>query len=126
MKAFLPSVLILATILAAAALNCGIIAKRAALWNEEILYSETQAQSDDWLSAQKALHKMQQSWNASRTYLRITVRHEELDNVEALCCRAAVAANAEELSDFLEETAELRNQLCLLSETEQFKIGNVF
>lgn len=126
MKAFLPPLLILAAILTAAALNGAVIAQKAADWHGEILQAETQAQAGDWRSAKDSLKKMRRSWEKSRTYLRITVRHEELDNVEELCSRAAVAADEQERSDFLEETAALRNQLLLLSETEAFKIGNVF
>lgn len=126
MKAFMPSVLILAAILAAAALNCGAIARRADRWSEEIRQAETSAREGDWHDTRSALKRVRRSWNASRTYLRITVRHEELDNVEAIGCRTIVSAAVEELPDFLSETAELRNQLRLLSETEQFAIGNVF
>ncbi len=126
MKAFLPSVLILAAILAAAVLNCGVIARRADCWSGEIQQAEALAREGDWQGARSALKRARRSWNVSRTYLRITIRHEELDNAEAIYCRAAVSADAEELSDFLSETAELRNQLHLLSETEQFTIGNVF
>lgn len=126
MKAFLPPFLILAAILTAAALNCAVIAQKTTIWHGEILQAETQAQSGDWPAAKKSLQAMRRSWESSRTYLRVTVRHEELDSVEALFVRAAAAAGQGERSDFLGETAELRSQLRLLSETEQFKIGNVF
>lgn len=126
MKAFLPALLILAAIVSAAALNCGMIARKTALWEDEISQAETQAQQGDWSSAEKFLQKMQKSWDTSRTYLRITIRHEELDSVEALSCRAAVAAAQRERADFLSETAELRSRLRLLSEMEQFKLGSIF
>lgn len=126
MKAFLPSLLILAAIVSAAALNCGIIARKTVLWDEKISQSEVQAQAGDWSSAEKLLKKMQKSWENSRTYLRITIRHEELDSVETLCSRAAVAADQRERADFLGETAELRSRLRLLSEMEQFKLGSIF
>lgn len=126
MKAFLPPLLILAAILTAAALNCAVIAQKTTIWHGEILQAEVQAKAGDWSAAQDSLETMRQSWQRSRTYLRITVRHEELDNVESLWVRAAVAACQRERSDFLTETAALQNQLNLLSETEQFKIGNVF
>lgn len=126
MKAFLPSVLILAAILTAAALNSAAVAGKAAGWDAQLQQAQVQAQSDDWAAVRGAMTAVHHSWNNSRTYLRITVRHEELDDAESLWCRASVSADEQERADFLADTTELRNQLRLLAETEAFRIGNVF
>ena len=108
-----------------------------ALWNSRCVTAETDhcreqlrqadilAQAGEWERAAAALSDSYGDWSARQTYLHIVAEHDAIDGAESMYRRAMAFAATEELSEFRAELADLRDQLRLLAEMEEFSIGNV-
>ena len=95
------------------------------LWLELLRQAELLAQAGEWERAAAALSDSYGDWSARQTYLHIVAEHDAIDGAESMYRRAMAFAATEELSEFRAELADLRDQLRLLAEMEEFSIGNV-
>ena len=124
-RSYLPSLAVLAAMLAFS-LWCGASAQAdAQRWQTQLEQAEQLASQEDWSGAAEALSAGYRDWSSRQFRLHIIQRHDILSAAEAMYCRALAFASAEEESEFRAELADLRTQLRILSEAEQFDLKNI-
>ena len=116
---------VLGVILAFALWNSRCVTAETDHWWEQLRQAELLAQAGEWERAAAALSDSYGDWAARQTYLHIVAEHDAIDGAESMYRRAMAFAATEELSEFRAELADLRDQLRLLAEMEEFSIGNV-
>ena len=116
---------VLGVILAFALWNSRCVTAETDRWREQLRQAELLAQAGEWERAATALSDSYGDWAARQTYLHIVAEHDAIDGAESMYRRAMAFAATEELSEFRAELADLRDQLRLLAEMEEFSIGNV-
>ena len=116
---------VLGVILAFALWNRRCVTAETDHWREQLRQADILAQAGEWERAAAALSDSYGDWSARQTYLHIVAEHDAIDGAESMYRRAMAFAATEELSEFRAELADLRDQLRLLAEMEEFSIGNV-
>ena len=116
---------VLGVILAFALWNSRCVTAETDHWREQLRQADILAQAGEWERAAAALSDSYGDWSARQTYLHIVAEHDAIDGAESMYRRAMAFAATEELSEFRAELADLRDQLRLLAELEEFSIGNV-
>ena len=116
---------VLGVILAFALWNSRCVTAETDHWREQLRQADILAQAGEWERAAAALSDSYGDWSARQTYLPIVAEHDAIDGAESMYRRAMAFAATEELSEFRAELADLRDQLRLLAEMEEFSIGNV-
>ena len=116
---------VLGVILAFALWNSRCVTAETDHWREQLRQADILAQAGEWERAAAALSDSYGDWSARQTYLHIVAEHDAIDGAESMYLRAMAFAATEELSEFRAELADLRDQLRLLAEMEEFSIGNV-
>lgn len=116
---------VLGVILAFAIWNSRCVTAETDHWREQLRQADILAQAGEWERAAAALSDSYGDWSARQTYLHIVAEHDAIDGAESMYRRAMAFAATEELSEFRAELADLRDQLRLLAEMEEFSIGNV-
>ena len=116
---------VLGVILAFALWNSRCVTAETDHWREQLRQADILAQAGEWERAAAALSDSYGEWSARQTYLHIVAEHDAIDGAESMYRRAMAFAATEELSEFRAELADLRDQLRLLAEMEEFSIGNV-
>ena len=116
---------VLGVILAFALWNSRCVTAETDHWREQLRQADILAQAGEWERAAAALSDSYGDWSARHTYLHIVAEHDAIDGAESMYRRAMAFAATEELSEFRAELADLRDQLRLLAEMEEFSIGNV-
>ncbi len=116
---------VLGVILAFALWNSRCVTAETDHWREQLRQADILAQAGEWERAAAALSDSYGDWSARQTYLHIVAEHDAIDGAESMYRRAMAFAATEELSEFRAELADLRDQLRLLAEMEEFSIGNV-
>lgn len=124
-RMLLPPICVLSALLALSLWNEGHIRRETDRWRAQLLTADALSRSGEWAEALDALWESYDDWSRSQTYLHIVARHDTVDDAEAMYRRAAAFAQAEEPSEFLAETADLRDQLRLLAEMEALTIRNI-
>lgn len=125
MKALVTPALLLAGLLALSALNCRAMESDVLRWQSQLETAEDTAASGNWAGALDLLCQSYGDWSTRQTYLHIVAEHAAVDGADAMYRRAAAFAATEEASEFRSELADLRHQLGLLAEMEQFSIRNI-
>ena len=116
---------VLGVILAFALWNSRCVTAETDHWREQLRQADILAQAGEWERAAAALSDSYGDWSARQTYLHIVAEHDAIDGAESMYRRAMAFAATEELSEFRAELADLRDQLRLLAEMEEFSIGHV-
>ena len=116
---------VLGVILAFALWNSRCVTAETDHWREQLRQADILAQAGEWERAAAALSDSYGDWSARQTYLHIVAEHDAIDGAESMYRRAMAFAATEELSEFRAELADLRDQLRLLAEMEEFSIVNV-
>ena len=116
---------VLGVILAFALWNSRCVTAETDHWREQLRQADILAQAGEWERAAAALSDSYGDWSARQTYLHVVAEHDAIDGAESMYRRAMAFAATEELSEFRAELADLRDQLRLLAEMEEFSIGNV-
>ena len=116
---------VLGVILAFSLWNSRCVTAETDHWREQLRQADILAQAGEWERAAAALSDSYGDWSARQTYLHIVAEHDAIDGAESMYRRAMAFAATEELSEFRAELADLRDQLRLLAEMEEFSIGNV-
>lgn len=116
---------VLGTILAFA-LWCGAVTESDTdRWRQQVRQAQTLAEAGNWAGTEAALAESYADWSARQTYLHIILEHDAVDDAEAMYRRCMAFAAARESSELRAETADLLDQLRLLSEMEQFDVKNI-
>lgn len=124
-KGLLLPAAVLAAILAFCLWNGAAMAAHTARWQAQVEAADRLAQEEDWDGAAAVLREAYADWADRQTYLHIVTNHEAVDGAEAMYHRAAAFAESEEGSELRAELADLRAQLRLLAEMEEFSLRNV-
>ena len=124
-RAYLPPLLLLGVILLLSLWNSSYMARETERWQSQVARSGDLALAEQWPEAMAALEDSYNDWQQRQTYLHIVLRHDILDNTEAMYRRAAAFAVTREAAEFQAEIENLRHQLALIAETEQFHINNM-
>ena len=117
--------LVLALLLGACLGNSAWLSARCGQWREGLDHIDRCARAEDWEEAAGALEDLYGDWLQVQTWLHITMKHEELDEAEALFCRALVLAEEEDSVEFRAHVAELTAALQVLCEMQQTRVENV-
>lgn len=124
-KGLLIPAALLAAILAFCLWNSAAMAARTAQWRAQLEEAEDLARAGDWEGAAAAIRESCAGWSERQTYLHIVTSHDAVDGAEAMYHRALAFAESREDSELLAELADLRDQLRLLAEMEEFSLRNV-
>ncbi len=125
-KGYLPPILILCALMVFGLWNSKRVAALAAQWQAQLQTVGTIAQSGNWTETKEALLQSYADWSVHQTYLHVTLRHDTVDDAEAMYRRAMAFADTEEITEFQAEISDLRDQLRLMSDTEQPWLENIF
>ncbi|MCI9121187.1 MAG: DUF4363 family protein [Oscillibacter sp.] len=96
-----------------------------ARWREQLEEAERWMDAGDWAKTAAVLEESYAGWAERQTYLHIVTNHDAVDDAEAMYHRARAFAEAQEDSELRAELADLRDQLRLLAEMEEFSVKNV-
>lgn len=116
---------LLGAILAFCLWNSTAMNAHTARWREQLETADCLAQAGKWTEAAAAIRESYDSWSARQTYLHIVTSHDAVDGAEAMYHRALAFAESREDSELRAELADLRDQLRLLAEMEEFSVKNV-
>ena len=122
---YLPSVAVLAAILAFSLWNDVHMSSETSRWRSQLDQADAFVQENRWEDAQAKLAESYEDWSSRQTYLHIVSEHDAVDDAEALYRRAMAFADTRELSEFRAELSDLRDQLRLLAEMERLNLKNV-
>lgn len=124
-KEYLSPAAVLAAILAFALWNSCTMAAITGRWRTQLQQADALAQAEDWPASIAALEDSYGDWSTHQTYLHIVSEHDAVDDAEAMYHRAMAFASTQEITEFRAEISDLRDQLRLLAEMEQFSIKNI-
>ena len=124
-KGFLVPSALLAAVLAFCLWNSAAMAACTARWQAQLEEADRLAQAGDWEGAAAAIRRGYADWSAGQTWLHIVANHDAVDGAEAMYHRSLAFAESREDSELRAELADLRDQLRLLAEREEFSLRNV-
>ena len=124
-RALLPPLGMLAILLAFSLWTGGTIRTDTLRWRQQLQQADVLAQQEDWPAAAAHLADSYRDWSHQQKKLHILLRHDAIDNAEAMYLRAMAFAATREPNEFRAELAGLCSQLRLLAELEQFSLKNV-
>ena len=124
-KGLLIPAALLAVILAFCLWNSAVMAAHTGRWRARLEEADRLAQAEDWEAAAAALRAGYADWTSRQTYLHCVTGHDAVDDAEAMYHRCLAFAEREEDSELRAELADLRDQLRLLAEMEEFSLRNV-
>lgn len=124
-KGLLVPAAVLAAVLAFCLWNSAAMAGHTARWQAQMEKADRLARSEDWEGAAAAIREGYADWGRSQTYLHIVTGHDAVDDAEAMYHRCLAFAQQEEGSELRAELADLKAQLRLLAEMEEFSLRNV-
>ena len=124
-KGLLIPAAVLAAVLGFCVWNSAAMTAHTARWRDQLEEADRLAQAGSWESAAAAIRAGYDDWSARQTYLHIVTSHDAVDGAEAMYHRALAFAESQEDSELRAELADLRDQLRLLAEMEEFSVRNV-
>lgn len=124
-KGLLIPAAVLAAVLAFCLWNSAAMAACTARWRSQLEEADRLAGSGGWEAAIAVIEDSYDDWTRRQTYLHIVTSHDAVDDAEAMYHRALAFAGSREDSEFRAELADLRDQLRLLAEMEEFSVRNV-
>lgn len=124
-KGLLLPAALLAAILAFCLWNSAAMAAHTGRWRAQLEEADRLVRLEDWEGAAAAIRAGYADWTGRQTYLHCVTGHDAVDDAEAMYHRCLAFAEREEDSELRAELADLRDQLRLLAEMEEFSLRNV-
>ena len=124
-KSLLHPIFILLVLFGFSLWNSYHIQKNAAYWSKTLQQAVSYVQSENWTSAQKALHQSYKDWSHAQTYLHIVLEQVGIAAADAMFRRPLAFAETQDTQELQAELADLIDQLNLLAETERLSLKNV-
>lgn len=124
-KGLLLPAALLAAILAFCLWNSAAMAAHTGRWRVQLEEADRLVRLEDWEGAAAAIRAGYADWTGRQTYLHCVTGHDAVDDAEAMYHRCLAFAEREEDSELRAELADLRDQLRLLAEMEEFSLRNV-
>ena len=125
MRSFFLSASLLAAMLLLTLANSRHLERLTGEWIARLDQADLALDAQDWPAAAEASRAAYDQWQANQFYLHITVRHEELDQAQALFLQLLVLCDEEDAPEARLHLADLRSQLQLLAEMERLSIPNI-
>ncbi|MCX4371793.1 MAG: DUF4363 family protein [Dysosmobacter sp.] len=116
---------VLAGLLAFCVWNSAAMSDHTTRWRAQLAEADRLAQLGDWGGTAAVIREGYADWSARQTYLHVVTSHDAVDGAEAMYHRALAFAESQEDSELRAELADLRDQLRLLAEMEEFSVRNV-
>ena len=124
-KGLLLPAALLAAILAFCLWNSAAMAAHTGRWRAQLEEADRLVRLEDWEGAAAAIRAGYADWTGRQTYLHCVTGHDAVDDAEAMYHRCLAFAERKEDSELRAELADLRDQLRLLAEMEEFSLRNV-
>ena len=124
-KGLLIPAALLGAILAFCLWNGAAMSAHTARWRAQLEEADRLVLLEDWQGAAAAIRAAYAGWTECQTYLHCVTGHDAVDDAEAMYHRALAFTEREEDSELRAELADLRAQLRLLAEMEEFSLRNV-
>lgn len=124
-KGLLIPAALLGAILAFCLWNGAVMAGHTARWRAQLEEADRRVLLEDWEGAAAAIRASCADWTERQTYLHCVTGHDAVDDAEAMFRRCLAFAERREDSELRAELADLRAQLRLLAEMEEFSLRNV-
>ena len=99
--------------------------RRCRDWLDTVDRADTAAAAGDWDEAEDLLQQLQEDWEPSRVWLRITISHATLDNAKSLLEQAQLLARLQEEAHTRDTLAELSALLRQMDEGERLSWENI-
>lgn len=99
--------------------------RRCEGWLATIDSADRAAEEGRWDEAGALLQQLQEDWEPSRIWLRITISHTTLDSAKSLLEQAQLLARLREEAHTRATLAELRSLLRQMDEGERFSWENI-
>lgn len=87
--------------------------------------AEENAEQGDWAGAKELTQAAWEKWEANDSYLHITLRHSETDDIHTGFREVEEFIECEESGEYSAANAKLIAELSLLAEGEQFTLKNI-
>ena len=126
MKSWKAPLCVLLAVLALTLWNSRCLTRRCGVWIGLLGRMEEAVQQEDWPAAADTMDALYADWQARQTWLRTVIRHDEIDETEALLQRCFALCDARQGPELLTELYDLRAQFVLMDETERLSIQNIF
>lgn len=124
-KGLLLPAALLGAILAFCLWNSAVMTAHTDRWRDQLEEADRLVRLEDWAGAAAAIRAGYADWTGRQTYLHCVTGHDAVDDAEAMYHRSLAFAEREEDSELRAELADLRAQLRLLAEMEEFSLRNV-
>ena len=95
-------------------------------WRKDLSAIGQASEAENWPDARQRLEDLQQQWQQEQTWLRITLPHGDLEDVEVLLQRSLLHARAEDGAALPAVLSDLACQLEHLAEAEKFSLENIW
>ena len=98
----------------------------ASLWHSRHLEAFTTALTGQLVQAEMLIRQARDQWLSQNTYLHVTLRHGDTDQIQIGFDEALQLLRTGELGEYAAATARLMADLKLLTEAEQLTLENLF
>ena len=101
------------------------VAERTAVWQDALRQADDLAEEERWEEARSQLRRTYGSWEESQLLFHTILKHDGLDQAEALFAGAFAACDQRDVPDFHAALGELDTELSLLREEQRLSIRNI-
>ena len=125
MRAFRIPCFVLLVLLALSLANSAAMTRHCREWTEALDAAHQAVAQKRWAEADKRLTQLEESWRACEVWLRITLSHNTVDDVEKLLDRAHLMIGLQESTHIHDSMTELRGLLDRIEGGERLGLANV-
>lgn len=125
MRSLRLSALALALLLAVGLFNGAYLTRRCTAWTAQLDAVTAAVAQGDWDGAEDGMAALAHSWQQHRTYLSMTLPHDEIDVADTALHQCADHVSARDGAALAGTALLLRLQLRELAEREQLRFGNI-
>lgn len=125
MRSLRISALILALLLAAGLVNGAYLTHCCTAWMTQLDAVTAAVERGNWRTAEGDMAELEQSWQQHRSYLCMTLPHDEIDGADTVLHQCAGHVSAQNDAAFTDTALQLRLQLHRLAELEQLNLENI-
>ncbi len=126
MKRLWIALAILAAVFTAALCNSLALSSFTGELTSLLTRAEAQAEAGLWEEAGRLTQSASDRWEDRGTYLHVTLRHADIDQIETSFREVHEFLTCQESGEYSAANARLLTQLALLSEAEQLNWKNIF
>jgi len=125
MKAMRIPVFILLVLVVVSLAHSAAMTRRCREWTAAVEAADRAAAEGSWDEADRLLQQLQEDWEPSRVWLRITISHNTLDSAKSLLEQAQLLSRLREETHLRATLAELGSLLRQMDEGERLSWENI-